>query len=127
MFEKTASETPAAKTIESSAYAKPADTGGDDNGEEWSGFDSPAIHGQDLSIPSQFTEIPMAQEAVQKEKKAQKPSKKSNLRLRKTDNSEEDRDLRDSNFKALNEEVAAEADGKPIQVNITTWSAGTDI
>ena len=127
MFEKTASEAPAAKTAESSVHAKSANTGGDDDEEEWSGFDSPAIQGQDLGTASQLTEIPISQEAGQKEKKAQKPSKKPNLRLPKSDNLKEDRDLRDSNFKALNEEVAAEADGKPIQINIATWSAGIDI
>ena len=118
MSEKTALQKPPTKTIEPSAYTKLTNTGDDTDEEEWGGFDSPAIHGQDLGTPSQFTETPLTRKVGQKEKKTQKPNEKSNLRPQKSGNSEADRDLRDSNFKALNEEVAAESDGKPVQVDI---------
>ena len=55
----------------------------------------------------------MAREAGHKEKKTHKSNKKTNLRPQKNGSAEEIRDLRDSNFKALNEVGAAEADGKP--------------
>ena len=111
-------EKPPAKTLEPSAYTKLTNTGEDKEEEEWGGFDSPPFHVQDLGIPSQFTETPLTREVGQKEKKTQKPNEKSNLRPQKMSTSEEDRDLRDSNFKALNGEVAAESDGKPIQMDI---------
>ena len=68
----------------------------------------------------------MTREAGHKEKKAQKTNKKTNLRLQKIGSAEEIRDLRDSSFKALNEVVAAEADGKPSEKKITMKSVGTD-
>ena len=68
----------------------------------------------------------MAREAGHKEKKTHESNKKTNLRPQKIGIAEEIRDLRDSSFKALNEVVAAEADGKPSEKKIAMKSVGTD-
>ena len=111
MLEKTGFEATATKRLEPPAYKKLANIGPDDDEEEWGGFDSPAIHGSDFGTLSQPAEI---RKAMQKEKKNQKLDKKSEIGTRKIHSSAENQDLRDSNFKVLNEEVDAEADGKPI-------------
>ena len=57
----------------------------------------------------------MTREDAQREKKAHKPNKKSNMKPQELNSVEENRELKHSSFNALSEEGAAEADGKPVK------------